>query len=125
MSDINIRKLISHHLKHKKSATLTAVKYRNPKGILSISKNFEINQIKEKPIEYINGGFFVLNNNIFKFLKDDKSVFETDCLERLSRINQLLAYKHKGFWACMDTMREKLEINKIWKSKKAPWKVWR
>ena len=124
LSNVNIKNLINYHIKSKKIATLTAVKYKNPKGILSINKTSKVINIKEKPVEYINGGFFVLSKKIFNYLKNDKTVFENDCLPKLSSQNQLLAYKHNGFWACMDTMREKNEINKIWNSKKAPWKVW-
>mgnify|MGYP006089908697 FL=1 len=124
LSDVNIDKLIKFHIAKKKAATLTAIRYKNPKGILSISKNFEIFKIKEKPLEYINGGFFVLTNKIFRYLKDNKSIFEEDCLPKLSKIKQLQAFKHNGFWVCMDTMREKIEINNIWQKKKAPWKVW-
>ena len=124
LSDINIDKLIKFHQKNKKAATLTAVRYKNPKGILSISQNSEVVRIKEKPMEYINGGFFVLTNKIFKYLKNNKSIFEEDCLPQLSKNKQLNAYKHNGFWACMDTMREKIEINNIWQKKKALWKVW-
>ena len=91
--------------------------------LLKISKSF-IKLIKEKPLEYINGGFFVLSNKIFKYLKNDKTIFERECLPKLAKINQLLAYKHKGFWGCMDTFREKKELNKLWKSKEKVWKVW-
>lgn len=124
LSDINIDKLIKFHQKKKKAATLTAVRYKNPKGILSISQNSEVAKIREKPMEYINGGFFILTNKIFKYLKNNKSIFEQDCLPQLSKKKQLNAYKHNGFWACMDTMREKIEINNIWQKKKALWKVW-
>ncbi len=124
LSDVNIKKLIKFHVKNKKVATLTAVKYKNPKGILVFSSKNKIKLIKEKPIEYINGGFFVLSNKIFKYLKNDKTIFEKDCLPKITRINQLIAFKHNGFWACMDTMREKKELNKIWKSKQKAWKVW-
>lgn len=124
LSDVNIKKLINFHLKNKKIATLTAVKYKNPKGILLIDKKFKIKTIKEKPIEFINGGFFILSSKIFKYLKNNESIFERDCLPKLTKIRQLLAYKHNGFWACMDTMREKKELNKIWKSKDKAWKIW-
>ena len=107
LSNVNIKKLIKFHLDKNKIATLTAVKYKNPKGILSINKISNVKNIKEKPIEYINGGFFVLSNKIFKYLKDDKSIFEQDCLPVLSKSKQLMAFKHNGFWACMDTLREK------------------
>ena len=124
LCDINIKKLIKFHITKNKIATLTAVKYKNPKGILKINSTQKISAIKEKPIEYINGGFFVLSKKIFKYLKNDKTIFEKDCLPKLAKINQLLAYKHHGYWACMDTIREKNELNKIWKSKKRGWKVW-
>ena len=125
LSNIKINKLIKFHLKNKKIATLTAVKYKNPKGILSISKNYLVKKIKEKPLEYINGGFFVLSKKIFNFIKNDKTIFEKDCLPRLSRINQLVAFKHNGFWACMDTLREKKELNKLWETNESQWKVWK
>ena len=124
LSNVNIKKLIKFHLDKNKIATLTAVKYKNPKGILSINKISDVNNIKEKPIEYINGGFFVLSSKIFKYLKNDKSIFEQDCLPVLSKNKQLLAFKHNSFWACMDTLREKKELNALWKQKKCAWKIW-
>ena len=103
---------------------MTAVKYKNPKGILKINSNLEISAIKEKPLEYINGGFFVVSKNVFKFLKNDQTIFENDCLPKLVRNKQLMSFKHHGFWGCMDTIREKNELNQIWRSKKRAWKVW-
>ena len=124
LCDVNLKKLINFHIKNKKTVTLTAVRYKNPKGVLNINKNRRVIAIKEKPTEYINGGFFVLTNNVFKYLKNDKSIFEQDCLPKLTKTNQLLAFKHHGFWGCMDTLREKIELNKIWKSKQRAWKIW-
>ena len=124
LSDVNINKLTKFHIKNKKIATLTAVKYKNPKGVLLIDKNSKVQTIKEKPIEYINGGFFVLSKKIFKYLTDDKNVFEKNCLPKLSKIKQLQAFKHNGFWACMDTLREKKELTSIWHSDQKAWKVW-
>ena len=124
LSNVNIKKLIQFHLKNKKMATLTAVKYKNPKGVLSINKNLSIKNIKEKPMEYINGGFFVLSNKIFEYLKNDKTIFEKDCLPIIAKKSQLLAFKHNGFWACMDTLREKKELNILWKQKICEWKIW-
>jgi glucose-1-phosphate cytidylyltransferase len=124
LCDVNLKKLINFHIKNKKTVTLTAVRYKNPKGVLNINNNRKVTAIKEKPVEYINGGFFVLSKNVFKYLKNDKSIFERDCLPKLTKINQLMAYKHHGFWGCMDTLREKIELNKIWKSKEKAWKVW-
>ena len=124
LSDVNIKKLINFHKKNKKMATLTAVRYKNPKGVLIFSNNSKVKKIKEKPIEYINGGFFVLSKKIFKFLKDSKTIFERDCLPKLTIQKELIAFKHNGFWACMDTLREKKELNKIFKSNEKAWKVW-
>ncbi|MDC1176451.1 sugar phosphate nucleotidyltransferase [Candidatus Pelagibacter sp.] len=124
LSNVNVKKLINFHIKNKKIATLTAVKYKNPKGILLIDKQSIIKNIKEKPLEHINGGFFVLSNNIFKYLKNDNTIFEKECLPKLAKIKQLLAYKHNGFWGCMDTFREKKELNKLWSSNEKTWKVW-
>ena len=124
LSDVNIKKQIKFHLKNKKIATLTAVKYKNPKGILIFGNQNKIKNIKEKPLEYINGGFFVLSKKIFKFLKNSKTIFEKDCLPKLAQNNELMAFKHKGFWGCMDTLREKKELNKIYRSKNKAWKVW-
>ena len=124
LSNVNINKLIQFHKKNNKIATLTAVNYKNPKGVLKIKNNLFISAIKEKPLEYINGGFFVLDRKIFKYLKNDKTIFEKDCLPKLVKKKQLIAYKHNGFWGCMDTMREKKELNKIWKSQDKAWKIW-
>lgn len=124
LSDVNINKLIKFHILTKKIATLTAVRYKNPKGLLEIDKKLNIKTIKEKPLEHINGGFFVLSKDIFKYLKNDKTIFEKDTLPKLTKINQLMAFKHNGFWGCMDTFREKKELNRLWKGKERLWKVW-
>ena len=87
LSDININKLIKFHKKNNKIVTLTAVKYKNPKGVLNIKTNLKISAIKEKPVEYINGGFFVVSKNVFKFLKNDQTIFEKDCLPKLVKKN--------------------------------------
>ena len=125
LSDVNINKLTKFHLYKKKIATLTAVKYKNPKGVLIIDSKSKIKLIKEKPIEYINGGFFVLSKKIFSYLNNDKNIFEKNCLPKLAKIKELQAFKHNGFWGCMDTMREKKELNKIYKSKEKAWKIWK
>ena len=86
LCDVNLKKLINFHIKNKKTVTLTAVRYKNPKGVLNINKSLGVTAIKEKPTEYINGGFFVLTNNVFKYLKDDKSVFEHNLRHKLVRL---------------------------------------
>ena len=125
LSDVNINKLTKFHLDKKKIATLTAVKYKNPKGVLIIDSKSKIKLIKEKPIEYINGGFFVLSKKIFSYLDNDKNIFEKNCLPKLAKIKQLQAFKHNGVWGCMETIREKKELNKIYKSNEKAWKIWK
>ena len=124
LCDVDLDKLTEFHIKNDKIATLTAVKYKNPKGVLLINRSSRITTIKEKPLEYINGGFFVLSKKIFLYLKNNQTIFERDCLPVLSKKKQLMAFKHNGFWGCMDTLREKKELNKIWKSDNKAWKVW-
>lgn len=124
LSDINIKKLIRFHNKHKKIATVTAVRPTVRFGELNIKNNLVI-KYEEKPqakAGWINGGFFVLNKKIFNYIKNDKTIFEKKPLESLSKKKELVSFKHNGFWQCMDTMREKLLLNKIWKEGKAPWK---
>ena len=125
LSNLDISKQIKFHESKKKIVTLTAVKYKNPKGVLSINNKSHVIKIKEKPIEYINGGFFIISNKIFNYIKNDKNIFEKDCLPKLSKNNQLTAYRHNDFWACMDTLREKKELNKLWKSNNCKWKIWK
>ena len=123
VSNVNIKKLIKFHIQNEKMATLTAVKQNNRFGVLVLNKN-NVKKIKEKPTEFINGGFFILSNKIFKYLKNDKSVFERDCLPKLAKVNQLSAFIHKGFWGCMDTLRDKRLLNIEWRKKTCKWRVW-
>jgi len=124
LCNVNITKLINFHIKNKKIVTLTAVKQQNRFGILSFKNKNLVTQIKEKPTEYINGGFFVLSKKIFKYLKNNKTIFEKDCLPKLTKIDQLNSFKHDGFWACMDTLRERKFLNNEWKKKDCKWRTW-
>jgi glucose-1-phosphate cytidylyltransferase len=122
--DINLIKLLNFHKKHKKVATVTAVHPPVRFGELKIKKN-KVSKFEEKPqakAGWINGGFFVLSNRIFRYIKNDSTIFEREPLEKLSKENQLMAYKHKSFWQCMDTLRDKILLNNLWNKKKAPWK---
>lgn len=123
LSNVNLKKLSSFHKNHKKIATVTAVRPPARFGELFMKNNI-VNKFEEKPQtsqNWINGGFFILNYKIFKFLKDDKTILEREPLQKLSKQKQLMAFKHYGFWQCMDTLRDKLLLNKIWRTKKAPW----
>ena len=117
---------VKFHQKNKSIVTLTSVKPIPHYGRLvlnghKVSKFIE----KDKNLEnWINGGFFICEEKIFNFLKEQNTIFESDTLTKLAKIKQLVAYKHKDFWFCMDTLRDKRHLNKLWLSKKAPWKVW-
>jgi len=118
LSDINLKILEKFHLKHKKIATVTAVRPPVRFGELSI-KNTRVLKFKEKPeikFSWINGGFFVLNYDAFKYIKSDKISFEKEPLERLSKDGQLMAYQHNGFWKCMDNLADKNYLEKIYKN---------
>lgn len=126
--DVDINKLVNFHKKHKKIATLTAVKIEQQKGILDIADNKSVKSFREKKNNdgaIINAGYMVLEPSIFNYIKSDKTVFEKDCLEKLAKENQLMSYKHSGFWQCMDNMREKEVLEKLYLNGKAPWKVWK
>ena len=123
-SDIN--KSIKHHIKNKKMLTVTAVKQPGRFGSLQINKNNIVKSFSEKVNDnyYINGGFFVLSNNILNRIKRDSDIFEKDILPKLVKENNVSAFKHDGFWQCMDNIREKDLLNNLWKKNKAAWKVW-
>ena len=107
LSNVNLKKLLKFHKTHKKIATMTVVNPPARFGYLRIDKNFS-NEFKEKSIDesWINGGYFVFNKKIFKYLFDDIScVLEKEPLENLAKDNQIMAFKHKGFWQCMDTKK--------------------
>lgn len=127
LSDVNIEKLIKFHQKHKKIASITAVVPPGRYGALEMEKNDKVINFLEKPKgdgNYINGGYFILNNNVFNYLKNDETIWENEPLEKLAKQSQLLAFKHRGFWQCMDTLREKRYLNQLWETHKAYWKVW-
>ena len=114
LSNIDINKLIAFHSRHKKLATLTAVRPPVRFGELSLRGN-RVKKFEEKPkltSGWINGGFFIFNRKIIKFIKDDNTVLEREPLEKLSNMNQLMAYKHEDFWQCMDTKRDKENLEK-------------
>ncbi|AEA80557.1 glucose-1-phosphate cytidylyltransferase [Candidatus Pelagibacter sp. IMCC9063] len=123
VADINIKKLISFHIKNKKTVTVTAVKPPVRFGELTINKN-QVVRFDEKiqsKSGWISGGFFVVNRKIFKFLKNDTTVFEKEPINKLVKQKQLSAYKHKGFWQCMDTLRDKKYLVSLLRKGKAKW----
>lgn len=126
LSDINIDELVEFHKKHGKIATLSAVHPAGRFGIMDISGDC-VKSFREKnqsDVGWVNGGFMVLEPKIFDYIKDDETVFEREPLEKLSSEGELMAYKHYGFWQCMDTMRDKEDLEKQWATKNAKWKLW-
>tara|TARA_B100000989_G_scaffold295032_1_gene275226 strand:- start:537 stop:1241 length:705 start_codon:yes stop_codon:yes gene_type:complete len=125
LSDINLKKLEKFHLNHGKIASVTAVRPPVRFGEMSIV-NSKVSAFKEKPeikSSWINGGFFVLNYGIFNFIRNDSISFEKQPLERLTAKNNLMAYKHNGFWKCMDNLADKNYLEKLYKNNKIkPWK---
>ena len=128
VSDIDIKALLNFHKQHKRLATLTAVQPSGKFGALSIDNRNAVMQFQEKPKgdgAWINGGFFVCEPGIFDYIRSgDETIWERQPLEDLSRDGQLGAYKHEGFWQPMDTLRDKNELERLWASGNAPWKVW-
>ncbi len=124
--NINLKKLLNFHLRNKKIATVTAVRPPVKFGEMKIGKNKIVNSFMEKPklnSGWINGGFFVLKNDIFNFIKDYQVTFEREPLSKLSKNNQLIAYLHYNYWRCMDNLKEKEYLDKLYKIKKTIWKI--
>ena len=127
LSNVNIRELITFHNKHKGIVTLTAVRPPVRFGEIKISAKSEVLSFKEKPQatqNWINGGFFIMRKEVFKYIKDDNTILEKKTFQKLTKNKKLYAYKHYKFWQCMDTLREKKYLNKIWLNGNAPWKKW-
>lgn len=125
--DVNIQKLVGFHKSHGKLATLTAVKLQQSKGVLDIGGDYAVRAFREKSARDsapINAGFMVLEPQVFDYLDGDNCVFEQAPLTKLAEEGQLMSYQHTGFWQCMDTEREKKELEKLWSTGHAPWKVW-
>jgi len=127
VSDVNIDQLLMFHKKHQKLATMTAVKPASRFGVLDISQNDEVRAFREKSeidSGWINAGFMVLEPAVIDFIEDDTIMFEKEPLESIANKNELICYKHDSFWKCMDMYRDKIELEKLWASGAAPWKVW-
>ncbi|WP_276816781.1 glucose-1-phosphate cytidylyltransferase [Segatella maculosa] len=125
--DVDINKLLEFHLSHGKIATLTAVKQDQSKGVLDIGGDNAVRRFREKNIldgTPINAGYMVLNPEVLNYIEGDNSVFEKEPLETLAAERQLMSYIHRGYWQCMDSMREKIELDKLLSTGKAPWKRW-
>lgn len=128
VADVNIEKLVQFHCENKKYATLTAIQPAGRFGVLDINDSHSVSSFAEKPKGeqgWINGGFFVLEPEVFNYITEgDKTIWERTPLEKLVNAGQVSAYKHHGFWKCMDTLRDKQELESLWEQDAPPWKVW-
>lgn len=127
VSDINIEELLAFHRSHGKIATISAVAVGQRFGVLGINKEDTIETFREKSVDdgsRINAGFMVMNPQIFDYITDDQTVFEKEPLETMAALGELKAYRHNGYWQCMDTKREKEKLEALWERGQAPWKVW-
>jgi len=129
VSTVNIQKLIDFHIKNNKTATVTSIQLPNRFGNIEADADGKVQTFIEKPTyeeNWINGGFFVLEPEIFNYLEGDMEnvQWERQPLTEIAQKGQLMAYKHTGFWKCMDALRDKLELENLWKSNTADWKLW-
>ena len=126
VSDVDIKSVVNYHFSHGKLATMTAIQPEGRFGVLDIIDG-QINSFREKSRDdmgWINGGFMVLQPKVLEYIEGDLISFEREPLERLASENQLMCYKHNGFWQCMDTLRDKEKLDKLWAAGQAPWKKW-
>lgn len=127
VSDVDIHKLVRYHEENGRLATMTAVNVGQKFGVLELKNKNEICAFREKSMDdgsLINGGFLVLEPEVFNYIEGDSTVFEKDPLESLASQGELIAYKHAGFWRCMDSQRDQDVLKKLWDSGQAPWKLW-
>lgn len=131
VSDINITELINFHRKHKKLITMSAVLPEGRYGAINFGRNDIVEKFSEKPMGdnidsntgWVNAGFFVAEPKILDYIENNQTIFEQDTLVKLSQDKELMAYKHNGFWKCMDTLRDKNNLEKLWNTN-PKWKVW-
>lgn len=127
VSDVNIKKLLQFHKKQGELATVTSVQPSGRFGAMSLDNRDAVLSFQEKPNgdgAWINGGFFVLEPGIFDYIKGDETLWEREPLENLTHDRHLVAFKHSGFWQPMDTLRDKINLENLWQTGKAPWKLW-
>ncbi len=127
VGDINITELLEFHKKHGKIGTMSTYNFGQNKGVVEVSPNGEISDFREKSDldgDLINIGFMVFEPQLFDYIQDDSTSFEKEPMKRLVEKQQLAGYVHRGYWQCMDTLREKQQLEKLWNSGNAPWKLW-
>lgn len=128
MGNVDINELLAFHKRHGRLATVTSSMPSGRFGILDIDEGNIVNSFQEKPAgddAWINAGFFVFEPDVFNYIEGDYTTLEKEPLENLAKDRQMVAYKHKGFWKPMDTLRDKMELDSLWNSEVPPWKVWK
>lgn len=122
LTDLDPRVLADFHRSHGKIATLTAIRARSQFGHVEVGESGQVIEMRENPLlpDWINGGFFVFSRKIFECLEPGDTL-ETGCFRRLAAAGELMAYRHEGFWACMDTYKDNLRLNELWEHGQAPW----
>ena len=128
VSNIDLKALEEFHRAHGKIATISAVNVGQRFGVLDMDGNGQINSFREKNDNdggVINGGFMIMNSEVFDYIEGDTTILEREPLENLAKNGELMAFHHTGFWKCMDTQRDKMQLEDMWASGKAPWKTWK
>ncbi|MCI8417939.1 MAG: glucose-1-phosphate cytidylyltransferase [Lachnospiraceae bacterium] len=127
VADVDIPASLAFHQAHGRIATITTVTLDQRFGVLEVNEEGQVDAFREKAEQdggRINGGYMILNPEIFSYLEDDHTIFEQGPMGRLAAEGQLMGYRHNGFWQCMDTAREKEKLEKLWALGQAPWKIW-
>jgi len=126
VSDINLKALVEFHRKHGRLATVTAVRPPARYGTMRFEGD-QVVEFQEKPQTgegWINGGFYIFEPGVLDYIPEDHTILERAPLEQLARVGQLMAYRHEGFWQCMDTVRDKVRLETLWEGGIPPWKIW-
>lgn len=127
VGNIDIRSLVEFHKKQNKHCTVTSVKPSGRFGVLDITEDCSVQSFEEKPKgdgSWINGGYFICEPEVFKYLDGDSTVWEKEPMEKMTQEGQLSAFKHHGFWRPMDTLKDRNDLNEMWNKCQAPWKIW-
>lgn len=127
VGDVNIQELLEYHQSHGRIGTVSVYNFGQSKGVVEVAKDGSVDAFREKSNldgDLINIGFMVFEPKIFDYIEGDSTIFEREPMNALAQQHQLMTYIHKGYWQCMDTLREKQQIDRLWESGNAPWKIW-
>ena len=128
VGDVNIKELVEFHRSHGKIGTVSVYNFGQNKGVLELGVDGSVSAFREKSDldgDLINIGYMVFEPQLFNYIPDDTTVFEKEPMQGLVKQHELMSYVHKGYWQCMDTLREKQQLENLWNSNEAPWKVWK